>query len=250
MYNTPIHFITGVPKSGTTLLGQLLSNSKDVAYFYELTVASYLLNKTHSHFSIKHSNIDESILNISYRKSIECFYNNAATSVFGKRRMSQVNCIIDKDPAILPHINKITEILPSTKIIHIIRDPYCVCASYVSKINSINESDLKRSWGKIDNDCEDDDEPHIRAAKIWKRYASNTDLYKSQIFNKRYFEVKYEDLVQNPLQTCNAILSFLNLHKRIDPLVVELANVNMNKNADAKRTLTDKQINDIAAIIK
>lgn len=249
--NLPIHFITGVPRSGTTLLGQLLSSNKSIAYFYELTIASYMLNKTYNHFNIKYSNFDDKTLDISYKNSIQHFYNNAMVSSFGKRKAIQFDCIIDKDPTILPYIDKIFSILPTSKIVHIIHDPYCVCQSYISKINSIEESDVRKSWGKIDDDHQDDDdEPHIRAAKIWKKYAANTQRYKTIDLNKRYFEITYEDLVQNPLTSCNEIFSFLNLHNKMNKETIDLANINRDKNISAKQMLTEKQMNEIAAIIK
>lgn len=84
------------------------------------------------------------------------------------------------------YIDELFSIFPQSKIIHIVRDPRDVVSSMMSM-----------PWASND----------ILANTLrWRAELSNVQKYKE---DDRIFEIRYEDLIQNPEQICRALCDFI-----------------------------------------
>ncbi len=84
------------------------------------------------------------------------------------------------------YIDELFSIFPQSKIIHIVRDPRDVVSSMMSM-----------PWASND----------ILANTLrWRAELSNMQTYKE---DDRIFEIRYEDLIQNPEQICRSICDFI-----------------------------------------
>lgn len=93
----------------------------------------------------------------------------------------------DKTPLNTLYINEIFEVFPNAKFIHITRDPYDVIHSYVKSGIYTNYRDAAKRW-KISIE---------KATEFGEKYPNN------------YYEVEYEQLVDNPELCIQKVCKFL-----------------------------------------
>ena len=111
---TPI-FILGMPRSGTTLIEQILSSHSEVGAAGEVELFGSLGTALTA---------EKSLLNEKTVQDIRVMYK----SVLHKRAKAG-RFITDKMPQNFRFINLILTILPEAKIIHVMRDPFATCWS-------------------------------------------------------------------------------------------------------------------------
>ena len=177
---TPI-FILGMPRSGTTLLEQIISSHSQIYGAGELRYLPNILDKLGLEKPINFKN---------YFSEIRKFYLDNLSKI------SQKPFIIDKMPANFRWIGFIINALPEAKILHIERNPMAVCWSNY-KTNFVNSG--------MDFNLTQEDTANY--------YTCYTDLMKfwTNKFEKSFLNVKYENFVENyELHTKN-ILTFLGL---------------------------------------
>jgi hypothetical protein len=204
--NKPI-FIVGNGRSGTSLLRLMLHHHPRIAIPYE----SHFITKYHKNIleygdlkqhdnllkllndileepyiklwdhSFDIQNIIQNIKNYSLQGVFSSIYENYARSK-GKQRWG------DKS-GYLESMHIINEIFPDAQFIHIIRDGRDVASSI-----------MKMSWGPDDI---------IEAAEWWNLYILLGRRMGSILGKKRYAEVYFEELVQQPEKELRKLCSFL-----------------------------------------
>jgi hypothetical protein len=205
--NTPF-FITGLGRSGTTLLRLMISSHPNIAIPYEShfiddyqkKLVNYgdltrshnlkkLVSDILSEEAIKmwdHKYTEERTISRvrerSLRGVLDAIYTEYAESK-GKIRWGDKSDYLDG----IPEINTV---FPDSKFIHIIRDGRDV-------IKSVN----KLSWGP--NDL-------IAGANWWAEYIRLGRRLGALLGQERYMEVRYEDLVNDPVKELSKICFFLN----------------------------------------
>ena len=215
--NTGIFFITGRPRSGTTLLNKRYLTL--IRIFLCLMNALLLLIYFQNTEGLKtwNNKIKESFLEDLYKQPLFNFWNcdaaklrkelleqpiNMDYSDVCKFIYLQFNSLIpkekilligDKNPGYTIHLRRLSGIFPDAKFIHIIRD----CKDQVSSMLNV-----------------DFEKPYIPSLAFRWRYFNNI-AYK---FRKKYpgkiMFVKYEDLVKAPETEANRIFSFLGIPYR------------------------------------
>lgn len=119
-----IAFIIGSPRSGTTILGDILDRHMNIAQWYEsYYMWAYFIDSKESDVWKKEMLTKKALAGIRREYSIY-------------QRKSGKSCIIDKTPEHAFHIEVILEIFPTAKWIHIIRDGRDVTLS------------IKKEWNK------------------------------------------------------------------------------------------------------
>lgn len=193
--NKPI-FIVGVPRSGTTLLAQLLNASGQIYFPFETHFFQLVNNKTWMQKEDGFSAFFSSKLNhyeqyYGYSLAEKRLLRQKTRSARTKREFLSIICQYEankkrverwgeKTPGHIAHINDILESFPECKIVAIIRDP-----------RDIYLSMLKVPWG-LKN-----------VYKIVKRYKTSYQkvLKYRKMFSDSILIVKYEDLIKKPEYT-------------------------------------------------
>jgi len=183
-------FILGMPRSGTTLVEQIIANHKNVYGAGELRdltqiiKENFLVNdkiKFPEKFNIKDQN----------------FFSNMGTKYLENldRYNTNKNYITDKAPLNFKWIGLIKLILPKSKIIHCTRDPKDTC---LSLFKNFFEGELNFSYNLEE------------AAKYCKLYQNLMEFWK-QLLPDFIYDISYEKLVENQEFESRKLLDFCNL---------------------------------------
>jgi tetratricopeptide (TPR) repeat protein len=188
--NDKMIFILGMPRSGTTLVEQIIANHKNVYGAGELRdltqiiKENFLVNdkiKFPKKFNIKDHN----------------FFSNMGTKYLENldRYNTNKNYITDKAPGNLKWIGLIKLILPKSKIIHCTRDPKDNC---LSLFKNLFEGELNFSYNLEE------------AAKYYRLYQNLIEFWK-QLLPDFIYDISYEKLVENQEFESRKLLDFCNL---------------------------------------
>ena len=203
-------FIVGMPRSGTSLLEQILSSHSSIHGAGELIFLQKIIDKLGL----------EKITNFKdYFSQIRNFYFEQISKISNK------NLIIDKMPVNFRWIGFILKSFPEAKIIHIHRNPMAVCWSNYKTLFVDSGMDFNLSQKDVAHYYS----LYIDLMKFWERF------YKDQILH-----VNYENFVQDYEKNTKKILSYLDL-KWEDQIK------NYNKN---ERIVTTASYNQVRESIK
>ncbi len=175
-------FIVGMPRSGTTLIEQILSSHSKIHGAGELNYLQKIIDKLGLE---KPTNFKD------YFSQIREFYNESISKI------SKKNFIIDKMPANFRWIGFIFKSLPEAKIIHIDRNPMAVCWSNYKTFFVDSGMDFNLSQKDV--------------AYYYSIYADLMKFWK-QNFQERILDVNYENFVQDYEENTKKILSYLDLN--------------------------------------
>ena len=174
---TPI-FILGMPRSGTTLVEQIISSHPNVYGADELNTLPIIIKK---YIKDENNNISEKLIkNIDSDKLL--LLGKEYVNEIKKLSTSSIN-ITDKLPVNFKWIGLIKMILPNSKIIHCTRDSKDTCLSIFK--NFFVNDELKYAYN-LD--------------EIVAYYNNYLDLMKHwhKILPDFIFNIKYENLIGNP----------------------------------------------------
>ncbi len=202
-------FIVGMPRSGTSLLEQILSNDPLIFGAGEVNTLHNSLLKLLS------SEIKSEFLLDKFQK-IRVHYLEHLSSMTEKR------IVTDKLPLNFMWIGFITYMFPTAKIIHIIRDPIATSFSIYKTLFS--NGSLNFSYNEED------------IIKFYKLYESIMQFW-IKYLPENLLTIRYEDLVDNPKIVTQKVFSYLDLP--YDENVLSIQN-----NARSVTTASDLQIRD------
>lgn len=202
-------FIVGMPRSGTSLLEQILTQDDQVTGVGEL---SFLDLKVKSLFgdSDRAATHDElSVLGRHYLQYVSVLARGA-------------NIIVDKSPFNFMHIGFILTALPDSKIVHVYRDPRAVCWSNYKTLYHAGNVPVSYSFSDLSN--------------FYHAY-QNLMIHWERMFPGRIHHQCYEDLVAHPKQESQKLYDYCEL--KWAPDVTEL-----NANPSQVRTVSRLQVRD------
>ncbi len=174
-------FIVGMPRSGTSLIEQILSSHSDIHGAGELN----FLQK-----SIKRLGPESPKDYKDFLTKIRRYYFENLS------KLSESKMIIDKLPINFKWIGFVIKAFPEAKIIHTERNPMAVCWSNY-KTNFVDSG--------MDFNLTQED-----VAKYYKLYSDLMLFWKSK-FGKSIFNVKYESFVEDFEKNTKKILEYLGL---------------------------------------
>ena len=244
--NTRPIFIVGAPRSGTTLLQRMLRSHPHIC---SPTGESHFIIPLYANRN-NYRNLDtpqgiktilEEMRKIS-REFVEedlhglTFDTDSLANEFHELGINTVIGIItalfeknmrgegkirwaEKTPYYILHMRTILEIYPDAQFIHIIRDGRDAALSMLARKHDL----------KIYNT--------YQAAWLWKKYVDTGQRTGSTLPPNTYFELRYEDLLQNPEKELRAVCKFLG-----EPFSSSMVNFQKSKDPKTKTPLLKKPI--------
>lgn len=187
---TPV-FIVGMPRSGTTLVEQILASHSKVAGAGEVpylpqvvtTALGTPLGGSYMNRLAAAGKRELRAMGQAYVRKLRAHNRTAAR-------------ITDKLPSNYLYAGLIAKILPRSRIIHVVRDPLDTCFS--------NYALLFKSNVPFAYDLEE-------LGRHYRLYSRLMDRWKEVLPPDRFMEVRYEDLVSTPEKTARAMIKFCGL---------------------------------------
>jgi hypothetical protein len=242
-----IAYIVGIGRSGTSLLQSLLNqhpkvfagpenyfvrffhpnwknktkfNGQDIKLINQYNLA---FNQLQLPIGFETKSFEDMYANNFYSFCTENYfqYNNSATN------SKEISLIIDKNPINSTYIKEILSFNPSAKFIFMMRD---YRANFLSRKESIFLSSTNIYYNAL----------------RWCFFTNR--IIKEQIKNPKQFHiVKYEDLVRQPQETFNQILSFLSLdHCEIAKEMTQEQHAYKAAVSEIKQERIEKKYSDLA----
>ena len=184
-------FIVGMPRSGTTLVEQIISSHSDVFGGDEV---NFIPNLYKENFSENYNY--EKIKDLIDKEKINL--NNIGKHYIEEMKKITKNKLrfTDKLPLNFLHIGFIKLILPRAKIVHCFRDPRDNCYSIFK--NHFTSNKIKYAYD---------------LNEIVKYYLSYLDLMKfwRELLPNFIYDLKYENLINNTKNETENLLRFCNL---------------------------------------
>jgi len=182
---TPI-FIIGLPRSGTSLIEQIVAAHVEVTGLGEINVFNNIVNKEFLEKKT-YDNLNFNLVNISYIREkfleiIKCF--NLQTNFFTDKTLLNFNWI-----------GMIKICFPNAKIIHCKRNNKDNLLSIYK-----NLFDHEGSWCYNEKDLVEYYKNYIDIMRFWKK-----------LFNEEIYDIEYEKLIKNPKPNIESLLKFCNL---------------------------------------
>ena len=173
-------FIVGMPRSGSSLVEQILDSHKKVFGGGEISYMQEIANKI-----ISEEKIDASVMND---------YKNQYLALIDELNNSSP-IFTDKELLNFINIGLILKLFPNARIINCTRDPVDNCWSIYKNFFPIKTQFV--------NDFKD-------ITKFYRLYL-NTMKFWQEEFPKNIFNLNYETLIENPKDQIEKILNFCNL---------------------------------------
>jgi tetratricopeptide (TPR) repeat protein len=202
-------FIVGMPRSGTSLLEQILSNHPQVFGAGEVSTLHSSL------FNLFSSNVEVSSF-IGTFKKIKTLYLKHLSM------LTEKEFITDKLPLNFMWIGFILHMFPAARILHIIRDPIATSFSIYKTLFS--DGSLNFSYNEDD------------IIEFYKLYEDIMQFWSTYLPNN-FVTIRYEDLVKSPGVIMERIFNYIDLP-------YDNSVLNIQNNIRSVTTASDLQIRD------
>jgi tetratricopeptide (TPR) repeat protein len=201
-------FILGMPRSGTTLLEQVISNNSSVFGAGELDTIHEALNKIISEKNLDSKGIENSLYKL--RKNYLDRIKNITDKMY----------VVDKLPLNFFWVGYIKKIFPNAKIIHIKRSPIATCFSIYK--NLFTEGSLEFAYDQDD------------IIEFYRLYMEFMDYWHS-LNPDTYLEIDYDRFIVNAEVESKRIFNHIGLEYTSNM-------VNIEDNKRSVMTASDLQI--------
>ena len=176
------YFIVGMPRSGTSLIDQILSRHSNIKALGELEYLGNEINKLNL-INSEFTTVKGNLLKKNYFRNLD------------KKDLDRTY-FTDKTPINFRWIGYIFNSFSNAKVIHIERNPQATCWSNF-------KSNFSGEANGFSNNLDNIVKFYLNYQKIMSFY---NKLYKNKIHN-----IKYEDLINNFEKEVKKIISYLNL---------------------------------------
>jgi len=192
-----IIFLIGAPRSGTTWLQAMLASHPCVSTGPETHFFEGIKSFVDSYY-FKHPRPDglqEYMTEDEFFGAIAHFFHKVISKM--PEPTDEPKFFLEKTPQHSMFLDIINKCFPEAYFIHIIRDPRNVVSSILR---------ASKTWGKGYFP-----KSVLVASLLWKKCVLSAKEFFLSSKNTRYFEIKYEDLRNNPIKYLSKIFSFLDL---------------------------------------
>ena len=187
-------FIVGMPRSGTSLIEQILSTYPGVYGAGELTELDNVVHSVGKSLGEREASYPDIIVNLSadeLRRLGQIYIDRVW------RYAPQAERITDKMPANFLHIGMIHLMLPQARIIHAMRDPMDSCFSCYSRLFAGNNLDFAYRLDTV--------------GRYYVRYIQMMRHWQQVLPSDTVLDVRYEDMVTDTEGQARRLLAYLGL---------------------------------------
>jgi len=238
MKNEPI-FVIGCPRSGTTLLSQLLSSTQwgapvetqfIIKYYKKLKKYGEIENKKNFKKLMRDILSERPIMQWKLTINLDQFYDELPIknyrNIIDRLCMKRFNTKGklswgDKTPRYIIDLDILYKLFPNSKFIYIVRDGRDTALSL-----------LNRQWGP--NNI-------FSCAEFWERCNRETNTINTIKKNGQLFRIHYERLLENPNETVKKIYNFLGLNPSNNEITKITKNINPGNYNKWKTKMSKKQ---------
>lgn len=205
--HSPI-FIGGAGRSGTSLVRSILNAHSRIAIGAELKVTP-LIARFRNQFTHYQAHLQEHFF--VQPENIDTIIKNLITSLLDKyRRHADKPRLGEKTPNNVFFFPPLHQMFPESPLLHVVRDGRDVVRSL-----------LQKEWGNVSSrkPMAITQDPEA-AASYWKKAvtAGRRAAQASDSLREQYLEIRYEDLVTNPVPIARLIFS--HIHEPWEPDVL------------------------------
>tara|TARA_B110001450_G_scaffold208226_1_gene198863 strand:- start:921 stop:2426 length:1506 start_codon:yes stop_codon:yes gene_type:complete len=175
---TKIIFVVGMPRSGTSLIEQILSSHNKIYGAGELSFLSDIIEQ-----KINLENPDFAQIQSKYKNSVKKFNYSE-------------EYLVDKTPLNFKWIGFILNYFPNSKIIHCKRNPIDTCWSNYKNLFSSKKLDFSYNFSNL--------------AHYYRLY-EDLMMHWNIIYKDKFYEIDYEKLVENKEEEMKKVIKYLNL---------------------------------------
>jgi len=190
--DTP-YFIVGMPRTGTTLVERIVSQhegARSAEESYDFTLAfSSVINEYIAGKQDSRLNPLSAALEVDYNEIARIYRNNM------KGMLGEADCYVDKTPFNFLYCGLIKKAFPKARILHLVRDPMDTCFAVFKTLFS------KAYFYSYDL---------AELADYYAAYRRLMDHWR-QLMPGDILDVRYEDLVSNPLEGSKQIAGFVGI---------------------------------------
>ena len=207
-------FILGMPRSGTTLTEQILSSHSKVSSGGELTYLGDVIKK---YFPSKElDNFYEEVTT-----NLKDYYVSMSQDYLRlTEKISKNKFVTDKLPQNFSFIGFVLVMFPNSKIIHCQRNPKATCLSIFK--NYFPDNGIWYAYNSTE------------LVEYYKLYENMMDFW-NKLFPTQIFNLKYEDIVSDQINTTKNLLKFCDLEW-------EESCIQFYKNSSVVKTLSTTQV--------
>lgn len=223
--NQNIIFICGMPRSGTTLIEQIISSNDEVQAGGELTYLDNIINETF---------FDENrLIKSKIDAEIESKENTINDKYFNKPKIKELKSkfITDKNPLNFLWAGFIKIFFPNSKIIYCSRNPKDLCFSLYK--NAFGSS--KMNWTYDIKNISTYYNIHLDLIKFWNEKTPNF-----------IYEVNNEKIINNPVKEIKDLNFFLGLswdEKCLKPHKFNKSPIKTITNVSVRKPINSKSVN-------
>ena len=207
-------FIVGQPRSGSTLLEQMLSGHSEVKAAGELPYLGSEILEGIEMLSGKRFPKGYKKLSVEKRNQLSKYYLECLRAIAPNNKY-----VVDKMPANFQFIGIIRQLFPQAKIIHITRDARDVSWSIYRNYFAVNEPQFCQ--------LEEIKQYHL----LYQRLMSHWQ----QQFNEDIYQLSYHDLIQSPELEIKQLCQYLGMDFQAECLSFE-------REKQVIKTLSDVQL--------
>jgi tetratricopeptide (TPR) repeat protein len=185
-------FIVGMPRTGTTLVEQVMGTEENVFLAGELQAFYRAMCQQIGTPGQKFSLLEvmEKAVDFNFKDLGESYIN------LTRPRTGKTSHFVDKMPANFLHLGMIHKALPNAKFVHLIRDPIDTCLSNFKTLFGAEIYPYSYDLNAL--------------ANYFHQYQELMAFWK-QSFGKSIITIKYEDLVKNPQMHFKSIFEHCGL---------------------------------------
>jgi len=211
-----IAFLVGFPRSGTTLLENILDSQSNIIALPEKPMMVDIAKKIIS----DGNKYPECILDLddSYREELRAHYFSNVAHYINDSEMNEQTLIVDKNPLEIIRLPLLKVLFPEAKIILALRHPLdCILSCYKQNFQITTQLAFSTDW-----------------KTSFERYQDIFNLYNQykSIYSLQDFQIRYEDLITDFENQAEKLFAYLEIKAEKD------AYMNFEKHAQKRVIIT------------